>query len=568
MNSAERRIILIGMLLCVACLAYFYMLDRIIFSTANFAPIFAYLLTEYDVQAAWVAVGICFLAAFWNRPEPVLRLVDFVARRPFVTTAVSVVLLALGAKFIYHNYPFSMDEYAAVFQSKVFAAGKLVARLPPSIVDWLVVRGFDTSFLFLSHTTGEAIEGYWPGFALLLSPFEFLGISWLCNPMLGGFSVYLVYRITLAIADDRRAAGWAVLFTIASGAFWGNAISYYSMQAHLTANLLYVWLMLKPTLKRTIGAGLVGSLALTLHNPLPHALFAAPWIIAMALDRHQRRYLLPLSLAYLPGLVVGWGWLALRATIVQPATSGHSVVGGILNGIFFWPDAILLGMRAASVAKMWVWALPCLFIFAFIGAVRNRGNPHVRYLTQSALLTFVAYFFVKLDQGHGWGYRYFHSAWGAIPILAGCAMTGRSESDSRLVSFAGAAAVLSLLTIVPFQMFQIERIISGHLSQIPPLKKPGGNVYFIKPYGGFYMADMVQIDPLLRAPDLLLASRGSEMDEELMKQNWPDAVRLGRGFWVQQWYLGPNDKRQSTPGTSNDKHYVLAFTSAAQPQKQ
>ena len=70
---------------------------------------------------------------------------------------------------------------------------------------------------------------------------------------------------------------------------------YYSMQAHLTANLLFVWLLLKPTPYRAFGAGVVGSLALVLHNPFPHMLFAAPWIIAFARSKDQRRTFLRLD---------------------------------------------------------------------------------------------------------------------------------------------------------------------------------------------------------------------------------------------------------------------------------
>jgi hypothetical protein len=138
-----------------------------------------------------------------------------------------------------------------------------------------------------------------------------------------------------------------------------------------------------------------------------------------------------------------------------------------------------------------------------------------------------------------------------------------SESQLRLVSFAGAASVLSLLIIVPFQMNQINRVISRHLAQIQPPRGLGNNVYFIQPGGGgFYLADMIQIDPLLRDHDLLLASRGLELDAELVRQNWPDAVMIGHGSWGQQWSLGDTDQRRSTDGKAGDKHFVFAFTEA------
>lgn len=487
-----------------------------------------------------------------------LRLADFFGNHPYSVALASMVVLGLSAILIYHDCPLSMDEYAAVFQAKIFASGRLAAQLPRNLVDWLVVSGFNGSFLVASVESGRAIEHYWPAFAGLLAPFEFLNVPWLCNPTLAALAVFLIYRITLEIAGDRRAAGWALLFTVASGGFVANAISYYSMQAHLTANLLFAALLLKPNNCRALGAGLVGSLALNLHNPVPHALFAIPWLVAMALDRQQRRFLLPLMLGYLPGVALGLAWLMWRADIGSGA-HGVAVVHGVTEGIFAWPDAMLLNMRAAALAKMWLWTLPCLFVFALLGRRRHGDNRHVRLLTQSAVLTFVGYLFVRFDQGHGWGFRYFQSAWGAVPILAGCAMTNRSGADRRLVSFAGAAAILNLTVVVPIQMNQISEFIAQHLAQLPPPQRPGNNVYFIHPRGGFYVADMVQFDPLLRDEDLKLVSHGAELDAKLIRQNWPSATKITSQRAADQWYLGAQDRRVALPGESDQRHFVIVF---------
>ena len=556
-TSTDVRIKMAGVSLCALCVAYFYLLERIGFSRAHFSLIFWFLLTNYDSRTAWLAMAICLLAILWNRPAPISRLVEFLGEHPHLIGLASTALIASGAIVVYHDYPLSMDEYAAVFQSKIFASGHLFAQLPRGLIDWLVVRGFNGSFLSASTETGRVIECYWPGFALLLAPFEFFRAPWLCNASLAGLAIFLIHWITVQITGDRRAGGWAVLFTVASGAFVADAISYYSMQAHLTANLLYVALLLRPDKWRAVAAGLIGSLALILHNPVPHTFFAAPWIVAMALDRDERPFLLPLMLGYLPGVGVGLGWLLFRSDIAS-GTQGASVVSGIASGIFAWPDSTLLNMRAAALAKMWLWSVPCLFVFALLGRLRYADNRHVRLLMQSAALTFVGYFFVRFDQGHGWGYRYFHSAWAAIPILAGCAMTERSGIQHRLASFAGAVAVLNLVAAMPFQMHEISEVISQHLAQLPPVKRPGNNVYFIHPRSGFYLADMVQMDPLLRDRDLLLVSRGRELDAQLVLQNWPSAVKIPSGGAVDQWYLGPRDQRIPIPGTTDQKGFAFA----------
>jgi hypothetical protein len=549
------RAIWVGVACSVLCLAYFYTLDRLMFSSASFSPIFRFLLT-HDTTTAWIAVVICFLAALWRRPATILRFVEFLADRAIWVTLLSVALIALGAVVIYRDCSLSMDEYAGVFQSKIFASGHTTALLPPAYLDWLVVRGFNGEFLLASRETGQTIEAYWPGFALLLAPFQLLGAPWLCNAMLAGLALYLVYWIALEITRDKRAAGWAMLFSISSGTFAANAISFYSMQAHLTANLLVAALLIPQKRYCAFGAGLVGSLALTLHNPVPHTLFAVPWLIAMAADRRQWQFVPPLILGYMPGVALGLGWLLLR-TDIGSAAHQVSSLSNITRGVFAWPNAALLNVRTASFVKMWIWAVPCLFIFAILGCIRHRGNRHVRLLATSAILTFMGYLFVTFDQGHGWGYRYFHSAWGTIPILAACAMTDRSDAARRLHSFAGAAAILSLVVVVPFQLRQINLFISQHIAQLGGPKRPGNNVYFINPLGGFYVADMVQIDPYLRDMDLYLVSRGEELDTEMVHSNWPGAVKIASGRPFEQWYLGPEEHRQDVLDAKSQRHFVL-----------
>ena len=558
----DRKIIVFGILLTTIALAYFYAVDNCCFSTRFMSAIFRYLLMVDDFNTVWLTFAVCILAALWRNPAPFMKVTEFLGKHALAVSVATIALLALAAPFIYHDNAFSMDEYAAVFQAKIFASGRMASRLPPSVVDWLIPPGFNGAFLIASKSTGQAIEGYWPGFSLILAPFEFFGVPWLCNACLAGLTIFLVHHITLEITKDQRAAGWAVLFTLASGAFIANAISYYSMQAHLTANLLFAWLLLKPNPYRAFGAGVIGSLALVLHNPFPHAIFALPWIVAIARSEKIPRNFLWLMVGYLPlAIVLGVGWMHLRAEITAGDSGFHVISRGQFSS-FSLPDKSMIDMRVAAAVKMWIWAVPCLFLFAFLGRLRKRDDGRVRLLAASAVITFVAYLFVIFDQGHGWGYRYFHSAWGVVPILAGCAMTGRSVSNGRLAAFAGAAAILNLLIVVPLQLMHIDRVITRHSAQIPKAQRPGNDVYFIRS-GGFYLPDLVQMDPLLRDQDLFLFSRGPELDGELRRQNWPTAVLVARGFGVEEWNLGPKDQRRPSPYAPGVDGFVFAYSSHA-----
>ena len=550
-RGPDRLVPLIGLCLSAVVLAYFLLLNRWGVSTRGFTPIFERLLLLHDRHAVWFCTAIAIAAAFCSCAAPFRRIAEIIDRYRSWTIVAIVAALALGSFFVYHDYPLAIDEYAAVFQAKIFASGHLVGYWPPYLVKWLVAPGFNGVFLVASPITGRVIEAYWPGFALLLAPFERLGAPWLCNPLLAGIGLYLIHRITLEITRDRVAAGFAVLFGVASGAYVANAISFYSMQAHLTANLLYAWLLMAPSRGRAFAAGLVGSLALILHNPFPHMLFALPWLLAFLVDRDRRRFLAPLIGGYLPlSIVGGIGWFWLRGRI---GADLHRT-GGSLLAVFRLPDAVMWNARAAGLAKLWVWAVPCLLLFAVLGWVRWRRDRHVRLLAWSALATFLGYFFVVFDQGHGWGNRYFHSAWGVLPILAAGALAGgASGGRERLTAFAGAAAVLSVLLLVPYQLYEIDHFIGRHLAQIPAPKRPGNDVFFVNPRGGFYIGDMIQNDPELRDPDLRMFSYGPRRDAALIRRLWPNAVEVDWGPYGEEWNLGPVDRRVRVPGSRSPR---------------
>ena len=114
------------------------------------------------------------------------------------------------------------------------------------------------------------------------------------------------------------------------------------------------------------------------------------------------------------------------------------------------------------------------------------------------------------------------------------------------------------MLLIPFQMSQINQFITQHLAQLAPPKRPGNNVYFIHPLGGYYLADMIQVDPLLRNKDLLLVSHGTALDTQMIQRNWPDAFKVSGNRAAEQWYLGTEDLRQAIPGTHDERQFVIA----------
>jgi hypothetical protein len=193
-----------------------------------------------DYPAALLAIVLLIAATIPAIRTAALGVVEICGAHPRMIAALVTAVLIAGSLLIYHRYPLSMDEYAAVFQSKIFAAGQLAGRFPPELIDWLIPHRFQGQFLMVSHDTGRVAGAYWPSFALLLTPFTALGASWLLNPLLGGATVILIHRIAMELFADARLAGMAVLLTIASPAVSVNAISFYSMPAHLVLNCAFL----------------------------------------------------------------------------------------------------------------------------------------------------------------------------------------------------------------------------------------------------------------------------------------------------------------------------------------
>jgi hypothetical protein len=473
-----------------------------------------------------------------------IRCVTLFAEHPRTVASVSLLVLAALALIGYRATPFSMDEYSQVAQAYAFAHGHLSWHEPPALLDRMIPPGFRDYFLAVDPHTGEIASLYWPGFAALLAPFAFAGVPWLLNPALGAFSLLLIHGIVTRLRMSPDAAGWAVLLTLASPAFTVNSISLYSMPAHLALNLLYAWWLLDGRPSRAIFAGLTGSVALVLHNPVPHLLFAAPWILWMLCGKERRRLLPLLAVGYLPSLIVGFGWpLMTQAISVHDSAASVDHLDALqlaankLSAVFSLPTSHLVGARVDATWKIWIWSTPGLLILTALGS-RESSVP-LRLFAASALLTYLVYWLVPFDQGHGWGYRYLYSAWVALPLL-GAAFLSRdsreTEAATAILPWAAGMAIGSLILANGFWFWQVREVIGEHLAQRIPAPSSGRWLVFVRARHGLYSWDMIQNLPY-DTHQTVLMSFGSQSDEALVQEQFPGAQRTLADARGSEWRL-------------------------------
>ncbi|MCC7198206.1 MAG: hypothetical protein IT483_01700 [Gammaproteobacteria bacterium] len=511
--------------------------------------IFPRLFLFEDYPATLLYLAALTLALVPAVQRAAVALIGILGSRPLLTCSAALPVLAAGSLVVYHQHPLSMDEYAPYFQSRIFAAGSLYGQFRTDILDWLVYPPFQGHFIHVSRTTGQVASAYWPGFALLLTPFTAMGVPWLGNPLLGACGIWVVQRLVLELTRSHEAAGAAALFMVGSGAYMVYSISFYSMTAHLVCNAAFALLLLKPSFGRCLAAGFIGGLALCLHNPVPHLFFAAPWLIWLAW-RREWRHLTALAAAYLPWVIlIGFGWYQL----LHGLADGRAVAGStgsddllldafrIFAGIFSIPTPVQLTDRMIELAKLWLWAAPALALFAAAGYRMHRADRRWNLLFASAVTTLIGYFFIPLDQGHGWGYRYFHSAWFVLPVLAAGVLTAPASSTEGwrlpmpLVRYGAGLGLCGALLMTPLFAYQVHGFIAAHLRQMPITEHGTPRVLIISTAMGYYAQDLGQNDPFLRGSIITMVSRGAKHDEAMMARAFPELVMLSRGHRGSVW---------------------------------
>jgi len=545
-RPASVRQVLITSLVVTAALWFAMAGARSGISDPHGIGIFHHLLFFQDFYAAPLFALVLAAALIPVLQHAGMALAALSSRHVLAVAFLTTLALALGSHLVYHAHPLSMDEYVPVFQSAVFAEGRLAGQFPPDLLPWLIPRHF-VNWFFKVTATGEVVGNYWPGFALLLTPFTALGASWLLNPILGGATVLVMHRLARELLGSEWT-GLVVLLTLASPAVTINALSFYSMPAYLLANACFALLLLRPTVPRAVFAGLIGSIALVLHNPMPHLLFALPWFVWLAVQENRFRLLASLVAGYFPlSLLLGFGWVWYSRSLGSPLTvldvaaqaGSANMAWGILRGVFVLPNPGMLVDRLWGLGKIWLWASPAMLVLAISGFAKVGNIGIWRVLGACALLNFAVYLFVPFDQGHGWGFRYFHPVWLVLPLfaVAAIAFSGGNSASHRLPGYLAACALLSLVLMTGLRAVQVKDFIDNHLAQIPTATSGSTRVTIIEPRGGYYPVDLVQNDPFLRNTPLVFVTMGPHRDEVMMSKRFPQYSLLHKDRHGSVWGL-------------------------------
>jgi hypothetical protein len=310
----------------------------------------------------------------------------------------------------------------------------------------------------------------------------------------------------------------------------------YSMPAHLFLNLLWLWLYLRGDARSWAAALAVGVVALGLHNPFPHALFVAPFMLRLLRERRWGR-LASAAVVYVAAAALLMVWMRM----VHPLAGAGGP--GVLS-VFRFPDLAAIWLQLVHLTLLFSWQAPLVGALAIIGFVRaRRGDPVIADLGLGVLVTLVFYAFFPLTQGHGWGYRYAHQILGSIALLAAAGapvLLGAVGARGGRLLLAASCAV-ALVVQLPLRLAQTERFVRPFAAGHALIARQRAEVVLVHGDSIWYGKDLIRNDPFVKPPVVIYATMISPYGRMMLERGHPgrvaevtdhDLLAVGMTPWV------------------------------------
>lgn len=425
-------------------------------------------------------------------------------RAPWLIGGLAVfafVVTALGTHFVCHNYSLTADEYMSDFQAKIFLHGKVLAEVPLQWHDAIgVLRPTFVDYFPNLHAWKST---YFPAYAAMRAVFLSVDLQSLLNPLLTGLTIVALYGTARNIwPEDKENALVATALLATSSQFLLMGMTAYAMPAHLALNTTWLWLYSQPNRKRFYLAPFIGVAAIGLHQPIVHALFAAPFLLRLPLQRRWRATAV-FAIIYLAGCA---GWAAWRAHYMAPSASS----GGV-GSIFRIANPRMAIIQPMNLLLIIGWSSLATPLLALLGFRRFFRLPSiVQDAAISCFLTFGFYYFFYLDQAHGWGYRYFHGTLSCMILVAVVGWRGLRESigASTARKFLVAGFAVSIAIQLPLRCWQAESVVRPFARASAALHALPVEIVAFDPRGAWYSADLIRNDPFLAERPIIVSLLG------------------------------------------------------------
>lgn len=432
-----------------------------------------------------------------------------------------------GHYLILSGYDLSRDEQMANFDAAIFARGELVAPLAGIWRDH--ADALNTMFMYPTGQSAAWVSAYLPLNAVLRALFALAGDAALTGPAMTGLGALALWGCARRIWPDHREAPIvALLLYLGSGQVLFNGMTAYAMPAHLALNLCWLWFFLRRTIWADVAALCVGFVAVGLHQPIMHPMFAAPILLSVVLDSDWRR-----AAFYFAGYaVIGAFWLWWPGFIWTLVEANPLALRA--DGVDFWTrlllaiekgDALRFANMGANLLRFAAWQHLLLLPLLLLGLRAVRRNRLAGALAGSIGLTLVVMTVILPYQGHGFGYRYLHGLIGNAILLAVFGWVALGDRLAQWRPLMMRTTIAGLLVLLPVQAWMAHGFYAPFARASARIGASGADYVVVGGHDAPFATDLVINPPFLDERPMRLLREG--MDPALIRSLCASPARIG-----------------------------------------
>ncbi|MGX7953273.1 hypothetical protein ACWPM1_12000 [Tsuneonella sp. HG249] len=417
-----------------------------------------------------------------------------------------------GHYLVLCGYAFSRDEQMALFDAEIFAGGHFAASLPDL---WRPYHSALNVFFIPESAVGTGwFSIYRPVNAALHALVGFVADPAWASPLLTAAGLLATWRVARRVLPgDNESQLVAILLYATSTQVLATAMTSYAMAGHLAFNMIWLALLLHDRWYSHAAAIGVGFLAIGLHQPAYHPMFAGPFLFFCLVMRRRWGLSGIYALAYAAG-VVAWGkYTALPLGELGVSGKPQDVDSFLLTRLWWAISEIspaYLWTQAANLVRLAAWQNLLLvpLLLAGLGPALRSRDPVLLGAVAALAVLVIFKLVLRPYQGHGWGFRYMHGLVGVACLIAALGwrdLRTKLALDRRHLA---AATGATLFIAMPWLLWQAHHF-SGLFAEVDrSIAATNSDLVIVDDTAPEFTADLVYNPPYLdRRPIRLLASR-------------------------------------------------------------
>lgn len=520
-----------------------------------------------ELPVAAAAVLACWIAFISAGRIPLA-----IPKVPVALMVACAIVLPMAMRvLVFEGYLLEVDEVMLSLQAEMFSQGETAVAVP----EGLEHIAYAAHPFMANHDMAGGVWGvfYLPVYAAMLALADLFLSETVLNPLLAGVSVLMVWSIARQLwPDSNLAAPLAALLLLTTPQFLFPAATGFALTAHLAFNLVWLRLILvKGSTRHLVIAAIVGFLAIGLHRPHVHLLFAFPFVAAWVFGWQRRGVATAVAFGavYAAALYIWLGWadwsIALAtgnwsAVPVNPlefkALARYGQLAEISHGQF--EQAFRFWIMGHNLLRLFAWLNPAVLCLFVLGWVMWRALSWTERLVLLSVLTSVLpYTYLMPNPSIGWGYRFAIPALGPMVLggIAGLsALSGSNPQQNRWPGFVMLTTIFTLAVLFPLHGWRAATDLRAHAAAQAALETKEADIVLVDHYSFRTYHLRNDIDLINRPLFVPLPYLSEAMRRDLCAGSY-DIVLASAGEYEA---LGIEDRNRRFVGSRRDNAAIIS----------